>query len=33
MLAQSVPCGDVSSATVQAVRVASGVEVTGNDEP
>ena len=33
MLAQSVPCDDVSSATVQAVRVASRVEVTGNDEP
>jgi len=33
MLAQSVPCDDVSSATVQAVGVASRVEVTGNDEP
>ena len=33
MLAQSVLCDDVSSATVQAVRVASRVEVTGNDEP
>jgi len=33
MLAQSVPYDDVSSATVQAVRVASRVEVTGNDEP
>ena len=33
MLAQSVPCDDVSSATVQAIRVASRVEVTGNDEP
>jgi len=27
MLMQSVPCDDVSSATVQAVRVASRVEV------
>ena len=33
MLAQSVPCDDVSSATVQAVRFASRVEVTDNDEP
>jgi len=33
MLTQSVPCDDVSSATVQAVRVASSVEVIGNDEP
>ena len=33
MLAQSVPCDDVISATVQAVRVANRVEVTGNDEP
>ena len=33
MLTQSVSCDDVSSATVQALRVASRVEVTGNDEP
>jgi len=33
MLTQSVPYEDVSSATVQAVRVASRVEVAGNDEP
>ena len=33
MLTLSVPCDDVSSSTVQAVRVASRVEVTGNDEP
>ena len=33
MLTQSVPGDDVSSATVQAVRVASRVEVAGNDEP
>jgi len=33
MLTQSVPCDDVSSVTVQAVRVASRVEVAGNDEP
>jgi len=33
MLTQNVLCDDVSSATVQAVRVASRVEVTGNDEP
>ena len=30
MLTQSVPCEDISSATVQAVRVASRVEVAGN---
>jgi len=33
MVTQSVSCDDVSSATVNAVRVASRVEVTGNDEP
>ena len=33
MLTQSLQCDDVSSATVQAVRVASRVEVAGNDEP
>jgi len=33
MLMLSVPCDDVSSATVQAVRVASRVEVAGNDKP
>ena len=33
MLTQSVPCDDVSSATVRTVRVVSRVEVTGNDEP
>jgi len=32
MLTQSVSCDDVSSATVQAVRVASRVEVAGNNE-